>query len=127
MNPLTHSPGPWQWCLSADGSYYLGDEDRSCLLQPIMTLHERIGRPLLTVRHARGHFMPLTPDHPDAKLIEAAPALLDCLRLVAYSLGRYRTDPADFADGIETLEESVRLALSLAQTQPGTPPEGRAA
>ncbi len=125
-NPLTHSQGPWQWYKSAFGDWYLGDYEGRSVMHAI-AVHPGKSSEQVVVRHARGHYQDVNREHPDAKLVEAAPALLDCLNLVAYSLGTYRTDPADFAHGIETLEAAVHLALSLAQTQPWKPPEGGAA
>lgn len=74
MSESQHTPGPWAWqrlgelCL-------VGQHGRRPI---VLTTLQRNAQ--LCVRDERGVLKPLDPDHPDARLIAAAPDLLEAAR-----------------------------------------------
>jgi len=121
-----HTPGPWQWFTHSGGAPYLATPDRGRLY--VMSF-ARLGMQGATVRFSRwdgmrdgvkrlrmGGIMEdglLLADgslHPDARLIEAAPDLLDVAQrfLEHLQCGAVETHPDD------DISDAVRAAIAKA-------------
>ncbi|MCA1596129.1 MAG: hypothetical protein LC772_06860 [Chloroflexi bacterium] len=74
--------GPWQWLDEENGIYYLGGPSSVVLTGEIGAMGAR-----LFVRNesdpasSECSYVPVTPGHPDARLIAAAPGLLMACRI----------------------------------------------
>jgi hypothetical protein len=92
MNTPAHTPGPWVWIADTVGFHLVTDHSGQLIvlstnvgaslrdLGELPVLCARIGPP--------SRLVPITPDHPDALLIKAAPDLLDAAEYVLDMLTR---------------------------------------
>lgn len=82
-----HSAGPWVWRDWGAGWLLIQDAGRRPAVLTAIGGRAHVVRQKLGVRDETGLLVPLTPDHPDAKLIASAPALLEaleeCARIIA--------------------------------------------
>lgn len=68
-----HTPGPWRWL---DEATLVADRGA----RPVVLTPLRRGLPGMGTRAESGLIEPLTPEHPNSRLIAAAPDLLEVAR-----------------------------------------------
>ena len=84
-----HTPGPWKWASMGQETVLWGEHG----MRPIVLDFVRKGMQGAAPRIRKGGIMyPFEPEHPDARLIAAAPSLLSALEAVEWEA----SDTTDF-------------------------------
>lgn len=114
--PVTHTPGPWEADQTVADTWIIGPD------QQVRTVRGTVAR----VQHA-SHMRLRAETVANARLIAAAPELLDALRSAlplaekgyAWWQNRYEANPSDEAsghlDGLLATIEAVRAAIAKAE------------
>lgn len=120
--PVTHTPGPWQWAFRGDTIYLLHPMRGHLTVMDFVRQGMNGAQPRFAVRKGderenmgglmvKGCEMKLA-DHPDARLIAAAPELLAMLK-VALNAIIEAGDP--FSGDDQTLVQTIRATIANAE------------
>ena len=126
MNAPAFTPGPWQWEVTPSGEVRLETPDRGRLyVMGFARKWMRGAQPRFSIwgdgpRERRGGIMHDFEDagagnHPDARLIAAAPELYEALAMLCDAFDTFDGEP--FVNPPNSLWEKARAALAKA-TQP---------
>jgi hypothetical protein len=114
-NCMAHTQGPWCW--RRDGGGHVLTTEAGGALVVLGTLGGDADAPRVLAARLDGpaRLVPLTPEHPDARLIRAAPLLLAaCQEALAF----FAELELELFDGRDDLPEQVRAAVALATVPP---------
>ena len=107
MSDTGHTPGPWSFCnptIPPEGDWYIEDGQ---------------GRTFASVFRDEDKHQTLYPDEikaaaANARMIAAAPELLEALDRCAFLLGRISDGDCDALDNAATVESAARAAIAKA-------------
>lgn len=110
-----HTPGPWTWIKDTDG-YHLVTAHSGQLAVLTSALNASMGdwdAPSNSCLFGREGFpsqlVPMTPDHPDARLIAAAPNLLAALKTLL--------NATDDIEGLDGCSERAIAKAAIAEAE----------
>lgn len=103
----THTSGPWELCRMGNSKSYVGN--------PWYTIRDRRNVYLAEIEHL-DKLIPVDEFHANARLISAAPALLEaCIALIeAYQNGAERGGDVDWSE-VDRAHELAREAVEAAE------------
>lgn len=113
------TPGPWQW-VNLGGQWHLCrcDNVRTVVMTTVVEKRHWDGDSpetvVLAVRDEGGRLVPLTPDHPDARLIVAAPDLAEGLEMAIRWLRRLEQEHPGCLNG-DAISKHLQSRLGRAK------------
>lgn len=105
---LGHTPRPWQWAACGNPWFLWGAHGR----RPVV-LDQHSGT--LRLRSREGLMVPFYAEHPDARLIEAAPDLLDALLAIGVLPDGWCCCPSDRREDREHVGECAAARTAIAK------------